>query len=185
MGRFNRLNIVLLVAGAMLAASLLAIMLWLDQPLRTSAAPRGIVSFELAGSSAAAREILASWGPEARRNAALSLQLDYAFLVAYATVLFLLCAGVARQWPRSPAFIRRVGFILAGGQWLAAALDAGENILLQMVLSGAAAPALPLAARWCALGKFGLIACAWLYIVAAGGALVVRRLRDTGYRPGR
>ncbi len=185
MGRFNRQNIILLVIVAMLAALLLAVMLRLDQPLRTTAAPRGIVSFELAGSPAAVRDILASWGPEGRRHAALSLQLDYAFIVVYATALFLLCTGVAHQWPSSSPLTRRVGFILAGGQWLAAALDVIENILLQMILSGATAPTLPLAARWCALAKFGLIACAWFYIVSAGGALVFRRLRHAGIRSGR
>ena len=184
MGRFNRHYIVLLVSGAILAALLLAAMLHLDQPLRTVAAPRGIVSFELAGSPAVAREIMASWGPEARRHAALSLQLDYAFIVAYALVLFLGCAGVAHQWPSSSPLIRRLGFVLAGCQWLAASLDTIENILLQNILAGATAPTLPLAARWCALGKFGLIACAWLYIAAAGGLLVIRRFRDSGLRRG-
>ena len=178
MGRFSRKNIILLLSCAIVAAVLLASMVRLDQPLRTTAAPRGIVSFELAGSPETTREILASWGKDGRRNAALSLGVDYAFLLSYALVLGLLCTGVAHEWPQSHPYVRRTGFILAGCQWLAASLDLAENILLQNILAGATASFLPLAARWCALVKFGLIACGWLYIVTAGGIRILchRRL---------
>ena len=108
--------------------------------------------------------------------------MDYAFIVVYALVLFLLCTGVAHQWPLSYPITRRLGFILAGCQWLAAVLDGVENMLLQNILGGATAPLLPLAARWCALIKFGLIACAWIYIVAAGGAAIARRPPNRGTR---
>ncbi len=182
MGRFNRKNIILLAAVAMVATVLLATMVRLDQPLRTAAAPRGIVSFELAGSPEAIREILISWGVDGRRNAALSLQLDYAFLLAYALVLSLLCTGVAHAWPESHPRLRRTGFILAGCQWLAALLDLVENILLQNILAGATASFLPLVARWCALVKFSLIACGWLYIVIAGGIRVFAHRRIAGDR---
>ncbi|MDP3938069.1 MAG: hypothetical protein Q8R92_08020, partial [Deltaproteobacteria bacterium] len=43
---------------------LIAVMSAFDLPLRTEAAPQGIVSFELAGSAARAGEILASWDQE-------------------------------------------------------------------------------------------------------------------------
>ena len=180
MGAFNRNHLTLLVAAAIAAAVLLAIMVQLDRPLRTNAAPLGIVSFELAGSPEAAREIMASWGPAGQRSASLSLWLDYAFLISYALVLSLLCTGIARGWPSAGRRIRRLGFILAGCQWLAALLDLVENILLQQILTGASAPLLPLAARWCALIKFSLIACGWLYIVIAGGGLVFRKRYAAG-----
>jgi hypothetical protein len=62
----------------------------LDVPLRTDAAPDGIVSFELAGTIGRAGEILASWGTlselgglsifqPARTDLAFSLGLDYLF----------------------------------------------------------------------------------------------------------
>ncbi len=174
MGAFNRKQLTVLVAAAMVAAVLLAIMVRLDRPLRTKAAPLGIVSFELAGSPEAARRIITSWGPAGRHSAALSLWVDYAFLISYALVLSALCTGVARAWPSAGSRVRRMGFILAGCQWMAALLDLVENILLQQILSGAAAPLAPLAARWCALTKFSLIACGWLYIAIAGGFLVFR-----------
>ncbi len=180
MGAFNRKHLTALAAAAIAAAVLLAIMVRLDQPMRTKAAPLGIVSFELAGSPEAARQIMTSWGPEGRRSAALSLWLDYAFLISYALLLSLLCSGVARGWPSAARRVRRTGFILAGGQWLAALLDLVENILLQQILTGAAAPLMPLAARWCALTKFFLIACGWIYIAIAGAGLVIRKRYAAG-----
>ncbi len=171
MGRSNRKRITSLVIASLVAAVLLAIMVRLDRPLRTAEAPRGIVSFELAGSPETARRILTSWGPTGRRHAAASLWVDYAFLVIYAWVLSSLCVGVARRWPEGHPRVRHTGVILAGCQWLAALLDLVENVLLQNILAGAIAPNLPVLARWCALSKFFLIACGWLYIILAGGIL--------------
>ncbi len=135
MGEGPRQNTTLLVISGIVAAALLAVMILLDRPLRTAEAPRGIVSFELAGSFEKAQRVLASWGETGRRNAALSLGVDYAFLIAYALVLYLLCTRVARRWPERYPYIRRVGFILAGCQWVAALLDSIENILLQQILN--------------------------------------------------
>lgn len=174
MGRSPRLPICLLAATGIIAALLLAVMVWLDQPLRTAAAPHGIVSFEIAGTSDAITRILESWGPEGRRRAAVSLRLDYVFLMAYATALSLLCGIVAQGWAASRPRLRQAGMLLAACQWLAAMLDAAENLLLQCILAGALGAHLPLAARWCALVKFTLIACGWLYILVAGGIRVIR-----------
>lgn len=177
MGYWRR-NMVLLIVGGITAAALLRVMVLLDRPLKTAPAPQGIVSFELAGTYENVQRILISWGENGRRNAVLSLKVDYAFLIAYALVLYLLCAGVARSWPERYPYIRRLGFILAGGQWVAALLDSLENFLLQLILNGSAASHLPLAARWCALVKFTLIACGGLYILLAGGIRIISHSRS-------
>lgn len=173
MGLPHRMTIVWLAAGMTMAAVLLAAMVRLDQPLRTAAAPRGIVSFELAGSPAAAQAILKSWGPQGRRQALLSLRLDYAFLLAYALVLWRLCRMVADAWPDRFRLARGTGYIAGNAQWAAALLDVIENIMLQIILSGSPAALPSLVARWCALVKFSLIGCAWAYIVLAGGLRII------------
>lgn len=165
----RRNGIFVLSAGLTVAVVLLTAMVRLDQPLRTVAAPRGIVSFELAGDPAAVQAILASWGPAGRRQALLSLRLDYPFLIAYALVLWMLCRMVASAWPDRYRRTKRTGSIVGNAQWAAALLDAIENGMLQMILAGSLAAFPPLVARWCALVKFALIACAWFYIVTAGG----------------
>lgn len=178
MGHFHRARIYLLIVAGIVAIALLTIMVRIDQPLRTAAAPHGIVSFELAGSPEAVQRILKSWGPEGRRNATLSLRLDYAFLVAYAMVISILCGIAAGAWPAGHPRIRWTGIILAGCQWLAALLDAIENLLLQNILTGSTTTYLPLVARWCALAKFTLIACGWLYILLSGGIRVIGHFKS-------
>ena len=53
-----------------LTLAFFAVFNWFDQSLRTSAAPSGIVSCELAGSPEAADATLASWGESARLDVA-------------------------------------------------------------------------------------------------------------------
>ncbi len=183
-GYWHRKKIVRLLVVGITAAVLLTAMVLLDRPLKTEAAPQGIVSLELAGSYEKARRILASWGESGRRNATLSLWIDYAFLIAYAVVLSWLCAGVAHNWTHSQPRIRRMGFILAGCQWIAALLDSFENSFLLHILSGSTAVYLPLAARWSALVKFTLIACGWLYILIGGSFRAVCYFRSAHDRFG-
>lgn len=182
MGLSRRMTIVWLAAVMILASVLLAAMIRLDQPLRTAASPHGIVSFELAGSPAVAQAILDAWGPEGRRQARLSLRLDYVFLIAYALVLWRLCRMVATAWPDRFRLIRRTGFIAGNAQWTAALLDVIENIMLQLILAGSPAALAPLTARWCALVKFSLIGCAWVYIVLAGGMRIILCLSFRNFR---
>ena len=52
---------------------LFAVFRVLDQPLRTPAAPNGIVSFELAGTPAQAEAMLSSWSQEGKFFAAFGL----------------------------------------------------------------------------------------------------------------
>jgi hypothetical protein len=70
-----------------MSAILLFAMRSLDTPLRTRTAPGGIVSFELAKNYAASQQILDSWSAKAKINAALSLGLDFLFLILYGLVL--------------------------------------------------------------------------------------------------
>jgi len=57
----------------------------LDRLMRTAAAPWGMVSFQLAGSMEESRSILQSLGAMGSVHAALSLGLDFLFLLSYST----------------------------------------------------------------------------------------------------
>lgn len=153
------------ITAAAVALALMAALMVLDQPLRTTAAPDGIVSFELAGTMDTARRILDSWSPEARVAAGLSLGLDYLFLVIYAAAIAMGCGLVAtRLTPTRPGF-GRLGVILAWSQFAAAGCDMVENLALILVLQGSVAPALPATARACAVIKFAVIGAGLIYAV--------------------
>ena len=156
------------VVGAtlLLAAVLMAVLQLLDAPLKTTAAPAGIVSYELAGTAPAAQAILQSWDAQARVYAGVSLGLDYLFIPAYATAIGLGCVIVARGL-RLGIRARRVGRLLAWGMVLAALADALENgALLRLLLSAEASAPWPSVARAAALTKFALLGAGLVY---AGG----------------
>ncbi|WP_437731826.1 hypothetical protein [Sorangium sp. So ce1335] len=128
-----------------------------DERLRTEAAPWGIVSFELAGTTARARRIVESWDDAARLNAAFSLGIDYLFLAVYASGLALACVMAADALRKRGLPGAALGAALGWGQWLAGLLDATENAALFGILRGCDEALWPPLARWCALAKFCLV----------------------------
>jgi len=101
-----------LVGSALLTAALMAANFATNAPLENPEASMGIVSLQLAGSLAAAQEILASWGSAEQRWAILNLVIDYPYLLAYATTLGLGCVLIARHLP-GPRHVASLGVWLA------------------------------------------------------------------------
>ena len=161
----------LLWISAGLSFVLMGVLTRIGVPLESEAAPRGIVSFELAGDASTAQAILDSWSDAARLHAALSLGLDYLFLVAYAVALSLACVEVAKRIAPTGLGLARVGVLLAWGQLLAAGLDAIENFALIQLLLGSDGASWPGLAWWCAAIKFGWVGAGLLYVI--GGSIVV------------
>ena len=145
---------------------------YLDAPLRTDAAPNGIVSFELAGTSQVAWAITNSWKQSGvllssvagQPNsevvnipyafAAFGLGFDYLFMPIYALALgfgTLLVTQKHSDWVRSLA-------VLAGyAAFIAPLFDAVENFALWQILLGAVESNYPAIAAFCAIIKFGLL----------------------------
>jgi hypothetical protein len=153
---------------------LFAVFSVLDQPLRTSAAPNGIVSLELAGTPERAFQILLSWAALDSRQpdilriqaylfAAFGLGLDYLFMPVYA---FALAFGTLLAAQRHSGWIRSLGALAGYGAFAAALFDAVENFALWQVLLGAYASPYPGIAALCATVKFALIVSGLLYSLA-------------------
>lgn len=147
----------------------------LDRPLHTSAAPKGILSFEVAGTPAAAQGIVASWGHDGQLHAAANLGLDYLFLLAYSGTIGLACVVVAGKL-RGVRWLFALGLLLAWLQLAAALFDAVENYALIRILLGAADEGLPALARWSAMPKFILGTSGIVYVVAGIVVIVVSKL---------
>lgn len=139
-------------------------MILLDLPLRTAAAPNGIVSYELAWTGGRAAAMIASWTGVAAAAAWGSLLLDYLFMWSYGA---LLAALSHRAVPGA------IGTSLAGASWAAASFDAGENLaLIRMYGWGASDRAAVVAGSFASV-KFVLLA---VVIVVVTGAAVRRRI---------
>ncbi len=154
-----------------MSAILLVAMHRLDAALKTPQAPWGIISFELAASYEVSRQILDSWNAPARTQAALSLGLDYLFLIVYAGFISQACGQIGRTLQRQTPLFAGVAAVLAWGQFLAAILDAIENVALIALLLDSARTWLPHLARWCAIIKFSVVGAGLIYI--CGGLLFI------------
>jgi len=150
---------------------------YLDGPLKTEAAPAGIVSFEFAGNPAAAKQIMTSWGPRGSVYAGLSLGIDFLFLIAYAGVVGLGCVLAAGSLSPGMKPVSLLGAPLAWAQLGAALLDAVENVSLIQVLLGAESKLWAALAFWCAIPKFVIVALGLLYIVVCMVLLMIRKSR--------
>ena len=158
--------------GAFLALTI-AIMVsfrFIDRPLQTTAAPQGIVSFELAGNTVVATRIVDSWDARARIYAGFSLGFDYLFMVAYAVSIALACLGLKSPRSLNWRWWQALGVALAWGVALAAGFDAVENAALWQSLVRAPAAPWPALAATCAVVKFVLIGLGLIYVLV--GALL-------------
>jgi hypothetical protein len=126
----------------------------LDQPLRTSAAPNGIVSFELARTVQTSESIVDSWDSNARLFAAFGLGLDYLFMPVYALALSL---GSLLAGDGTAAWYRKLAVWLGWAAFAAAIFDAIENYALWKLLIGEAGSSFSQIAAACASVKFTLL----------------------------
>lgn len=146
-----------------LSLALFSSLVTIDQPLRNTDAPQGVVSFEVARTEARAAAVLGSWDAQARARALASLGLDFIFLLVYP--LWLAVAA----WSIAPSLDRAGRKIDARIGWLALSaipFDAVENaMLIEQLLDGASGAAAGVA--WlCAVLKF-------LIVIVAGGFVVL------------
>ena len=153
------LGIFILTLAAMMGMNIIG------QPLINEIAPRGIVSFEFAGTIDSAKRMMDSWGGKGRISAGLSLGFDYLFLVFYAICIALGCVLVARAMQYRVKILLPIGTLLAWAQLLAAILDAIENYALIQVLLGSNESLWPALARLCAGPKFLIVTAGLLYVI--------------------
>jgi hypothetical protein len=126
----------------------------LDAPLQTSAAPKGIVSFELARTVDASQAIINSWDSNARLFAAFGLGFDYLFMFVYALALSL---GLLLAGNEKANWYRALTIWLGWGAFAAAFFDMVENYALWRILTGSLDPSFPQIAWLCATVKFILL----------------------------
>ncbi len=138
----------------------------LGEPLKTEAAPAGIISYEFAGDVPTAQLILNSWDETAKIYAGFNIGMDYLFLGLYSSTI-----ALAIVWLTDKLFltgkILLLATLLAWAQWLAAVLDAVENASLFHMLVNQAAVPWPEIAFWCAAFKFTLIILGFAFVIFA------------------
>lgn len=162
-----------LIVAAVATLAIFIVLFVLDGRMTDAGGP-GIVGFEVAGSQDRATEILGEWGDQGIDAARASLWIDYAYIVAYTTLLFLAARATrdlaeARRWRRMAAFGAVAPWLaVAGG-----AFDAVEDLGLLLALDRHGGDAAPRLAQICASFKFALLAVTTIYLLVG----LVLRLR--------
>lgn len=153
--------------------TVMCVLTYLDQHLKSSAAPYGIVSFEFAGNLATATLIVKDWGEPGRVLAGFHLGLDYLFLCLYPIFISLGCALAATHLRQTHKRLAYVGLVLSWAQIPAGLFDAIENWALLNLLRGSACTFLPRLAWWCAAVKFIIVISGLTFLVLISILLVI------------
>ncbi|WP_148861509.1 hypothetical protein [Marinobacter fonticola] len=148
--------------------ALLVLLVLINLPLVTQAAPQGVISLQFAATADQTIRILNSWGTQSSHWVVASLLLDLPFIVVYVITLMALTGYLLLDRPGIRE--RQAGRWVRGLFVAAGASDVGENICL---LSNLAQPTdtLSLMASLFALIKFTAL------MLGTAGLLVIRAAR--------
>ena len=135
------------------------------EPLITSEAPGGIISFELAKTLEQSQAILSSWDTNVKINTGISLGIDFLFLFFYGFLFALACFSIAKKFKNNIEWFYKLGVYLAFLQFVAALFDAIENIALIKLLLGSNNEIHSSIAFYFASMKFAIIAIGIIYII--------------------
>ena len=164
-----------LIVAALLAGSLVFLVLQRAPVDEMSDHGVGVIEFEVARTSEKASEYYAALGDDGRDEARKQLYFDFPYLVFYGLFYAAACVVVAaRAAERGMSGLARWGGSFAVAGLVAAACDAVENIALLRVLDGHTDQPWPGIAFTFASAKFALITGAGLYAVI-GFLLTLRR----------
>lgn len=155
----------ILIISGLFSAVMFITLGYFDIPLKTDAAPNGIISFEFAKNIDQAIAIVSSWDMTAKVYAGLSMGIDFLFLVVYGIFFATACYLIAQNYISKNNWIYKTGLLLAKLQFVAALFDAIENIALIKLLLGSNNSIYPLIAYYFASFKFAIIFIGILYII--------------------
>lgn len=143
----------------------MAVMNFLDIPLKNEIANNGIVSFELAGSLQNSVDILNSWDSNAILYAGISLGFDYLFMLMYSLLLYVLIKDISSKFTNDS--LVKLGKYLALSMLFAGALDAVENFALIQLYLGDLDEVFSIIAFYSAALKFILIGIGIIFILSS------------------
>ena len=143
-----------------------------DKHLKNDLVPNGIVSFQFAKSLDNSLKMINSWDAEAKVYVALSLGIDYLYLLTYGSFLVLSVLLLATKLPHG--FLKKAAGIVVPMIILAALLDGVENYGSIRLLTGTHTQSMASLVYYCASVKFALIVIGIIYLLIGLVVLVFK-----------
>jgi len=155
----------LFIAMIILFIPTLIAMIVIDEELKMSTAPYGIISLELCGYSDSCITVLDGWGNDGKKLAMLSLGLDYLYLILYPS---LTCLALLLILPYLAIKLQRMTQIIAWISLLCIPLDAFENYFLIKIVLGSSAPLYSKLGAAFAITKFAVFGISIIWLFSCG-----------------
>lgn len=155
---------ILIVITILLFLTMLAMSL-LDRNLQNDVTPYGMLSFEFSKTLSNAEKALSAWGNIGKTSAAISLGLDYLFIVLYVILGFFWLQITAERLSLTHKNLSKFLSWLSLAMPFAGILDTAENFGLIALLLGIQIEHWAQLAFWCALAKFIMIAICLLALI--------------------
>lgn len=162
---------------------LLIILLKINQPLINTNAPFGIITFELSEDLNSSVSILESWGSNNKIYAALSLGLDFVFIIFYALFLSLVCFKLSEGLYRNYATIKlaNLGTFIGWLPLIAGLFAIIENFALTQLLLGKQNESFHSLSQLFGYSKLILIGITICYIIIGLGIIFIIPKREDIY----
>lgn len=143
-----------------------------NERLKTNLSPKGALSFQTAKTPGEATVIMEAAGVQKLKN---NTYLDFAFIAAYAVLMYLCCKSLMQNFPKGKA--RLIGFIFLELSLAIAAFDILENIVMLMTLSGNGSKLSVTITRYACYAKWGMAILVLLYIFVSSVLLIISRVK--------
>ncbi len=147
-----------------------------DNTLKNDTCPNGIISFELAKDLNISKSIINSWNTTAKINAALSLGIDFLFLILYSGFIGLAIYILNKKLWQQQKFVYQTGKLFIVLIFTAAFLDAIENIALIQLLKSHLEQSWTSIAFYTATVKFILVGVSSLYLIGNFGYYLYKKI---------
>ncbi len=146
--------------------AMMVVMVKIGAPLKTDAAPSGILNLEFAYNTTKTTPIINSWistpGTDNIAVAKINTYWDFLFLFFYSGFLFLTCKKIAVYMNGGLA---KAGNFIAKGTLLAGFLDVLENTGMLLTLNDQGSSTIAFCTTFFSVIKWGLVIIALLYVL--------------------
>lgn len=137
----------------------------IDQSLTTPETPNGIIGFELIKNIHHAETIMNIWGEHGRMMAALSVGIDFLYIVSYSIFLWLATFSIGKKLNGYSGILSKSGYRLSWLIFLAGTFDIIENYALIKMLNGVHNQLWATTAYYFSLLKFAIVIITLLYLI--------------------